>query len=485
MKKARKLITFILAAVMVLSMSMNVWAAGPGSITITNAKEDTAYSVYKILDLVSYDGEKYSYKVASGWEQFFEDSDYFTVDGDGYVVWDGSEDEGQKATEAAAVAKAALEYADDNNISPTAIEAALVDGTVEITDLELGYYLVDSAMGTLCLLDTTKPGADITEKNESPVLVKTFIDGSDKNSVSIGDEVQFKIVITVKDGAKGYILHDAMSAGLTYDPNSLTIKVGGIDVEESNYSIPNSYSDGCDLEIVFNDEYLKTLEEDKEIIIEYSATLNEEAEIGNSGNTNDSYLEYGEKVEVDHDNDPNTPDEEIKPKTPTDTTTTYAYSFDLVKTDSSDKLLDGAIFELYNNSECTGDPIKFAFDGATTYMFDSNGDKTKITVTGGKVTIKGLEEGKYYLKETQAPGGYNPIEDPITIAVNGTDDLEAEISGTDYVDGSGGIRVINNTGSLLPSTGGIGTTIFYIVGGALVLFAVVLLVTKKRMKDNQ
>lgn len=524
MKKARKLITFILTVVMVLSMSMNVWAAGEtGTITITNAEAENSYSIYRILDLESYVKDSaYAYTVVPEWEDFITTGagkDYLIVT-DGYVTWNGA----NTADRVAEFAEVALEYARANNIAPENSKVA-DSNTVTFDNLELGYYLVDSSTGILCSLDTTDKDVDIEEKNEVPEIQKTVTGENsadvEENTATIGDDVDFKVEITAKEGAKGYVLHDKMENGLTFKPESISVKLkigdaASTDVNAANYTIKvaDALDEGgeyetpncndCDFEIVFNDDYLATLDGGKKIIINYSATLNSDAVVGATGNKNIADLEYGETPWLDTDGDgiPNhedsdangndQPDEEEgyepeipdKPTTTDEITITRTFSFDLVKTDSDDKLLDGATFKLYTDEGCTN-ALKFTADGAGTYTVDATNGSEEILVTGGKVVIEGLAKGTYYLKETDAPQGYNLLIGKTDVIIEDRN-LDATMDGTDptlYVEG--GVQVENNTGSELPSTGGIGTTIFYIVGGALVLFAVVLLVTKKRMKDNQ
>ncbi|MBR4000705.1 MAG: hypothetical protein IKI93_20440, partial [Clostridia bacterium] len=182
MKNMKKVISFMLVLLMALSMSATVFAADEtGSITINGVSEGNTYTIYKLLDLESYDTDTgaYSYKVNSAWTGFFatdEAKAYFTVDEQGYATWKATEDDDTVA----AFAKLALAYAkvEANEIAP--VKSSKNDGEFVITTdqeteitsgkfsgLELGYYLIDSTMGALCGLTTTNPDASINAKNGS------------------------------------------------------------------------------------------------------------------------------------------------------------------------------------------------------------------------------------------------------------------------------------------------------------------------------
>ena len=230
-------------------------------------------------------------------------------------------------------------------------------------------------------------------------------------------------------------------------------------------------SDGCTFEIEFKDDYIANLPAGTQIIVTYSASLNENAVIGTTGNKNDTWLKYGNGGSV------------------TDETKTYSYSFDLVKTDNSNKLLAGAQFELYTNKNCT-DKVALVKNGSD-YRVASATEKATTKFTSAvivsndtsKITVNGLKgETSYWLKEIKAPEGYNELEEPYEF-IMGADNMSATLNGTQWVDG--GVHVINNAGTVLPSTGGMGTTVFYVVGGGLMAVAVVLLVTKKRMENKR
>lgn len=476
MKRFKKITTLFLALIMILSMATTAFAetgtnTNDGKITINNAIEDVTYSVYQIMKLESFDtvNQAYTYKAASDtWNTWLKtQTTYVNVDAQGYVTWVNGAD-------AEAFAKAALTYAKNSSIAATK-SATATGTTVEFTALNLGYYLVDSSLGTLCLLNTTDKEAKISEKNDVPTSNKMVKgdDGQwgDTNTARIGGKVEYKVEITAKKGAQGYVLHDTMSEGLSFNKD-VVVKAGETALtEKTDYNVNNSPTDGCTFEITFTETYLNKITADTTIVVTYSATLKENAVVAGDGNTNIAKLEYGEK---------NANDEKLS--TPEDKTTTYTYKFDLVKTDKDGKLLTNAEFELYESDKTT--KIALIKIDDNTYRVAKTGEAgvETIVVTDGDVTIKGLENGTYYLKETKAPNGYNLLTEMQGVTIENTN-LDATVSAGTYV--SGGVQVVNKSGSILPGTGGMGTTLFYVIGGIMVLAAVVLLFAKKRMSVNK
>lgn len=474
MKTTKKLAALLFALVMVLCFTATAFAATTGSITINNPVDNEVYNAYKMFDLRSYDASTgdYSYRVTADWKDFIATGagkDYFETDVNGYVYVKEGVTIADNSETAAAVAKAAIAYAKDKSLTP----AATLDkaNNYKAENLDLGYYVVDSSLGTLCALTTTNNDATVNEKNDQPTVDKLVQENSDSkwgktNDASIGDTVNYKTTITAKANSKNYVLHDTLSDGLTLVESSVTV----VDVDASYYTVSFNTADGCDFEIAFTQAYLDTLTTDTEIVVEYSAVINENAVIYTDANTNDTYLSYG-----------------AASKTQTSHTDTYVYKFDLVKTDKDDKVLEGAEFKLYD-SETDGTEIALVKEADGVYRVATADEKdvegfTSATIEAGVVTIKGLDSGIYWLEETKAPEPYNPISDRQKVEIDHAN-LDASLNAekTTYV--SGGVQVINRTGSLLPSTGGIGTTIIYIVGGLLVVGAAVLLITKKRMKAN-
>ena len=464
MKKTfKKLFAALLAAALVLAMAVPAFAvtnATKGSIKIDHTVSGETYTIYRMFKLDSYNAESntYSYTVEPAWETFFSTgagSSYIDLDSNGHPTW-------KTGADAAAFAKAALTWAADKKISGTK-ETATGD-TVTFSDLGLGYYLVDSSLGALCGLNTTNPDATIKEKNEKPEIKKEVQtsagDWSSENNAKIGDTVEYKVEIKVADGAQKYTVTDTMSKGLTFNNSSL--KVTANDAVTTDYTL-TSTTNGFTL--VLPETYVSTLTKGTTIIVTYNATLNKDAVIDGDGNANEVKLSYG--------NHQNTVPSKV---------TTKSYQFDLVKVDgTTNKLLDGAEFELADGET----KLSFVKDTAGNYRVAAAGEDgatTTITVKGGKVNIYGLAGKTYTLTETKAPDGYNKLVTSETVNLADGSKTHATIVGSVYKDG--GVVVENHAGTVLPSTGGMGTTLFYVIGGGLMVAAVVLLVTKKRMEHK-
>ena len=462
----KKIISVLLALVMTLALSVSALAAGEGSITVDNAVNGKTYTIYRIFDLNSHseDYKAINYKVSEKWKGFFEANaeglKYVDIDGQGYVTW-------KKNASAADFAAEAIKFAKANSIVNDG-DAVAANGKVEFKNLTLGYYLVQSDLGALCSLDTTMPNVTIEEKNGVPTVDKKVKEGEawgKTNDANIGDTVNFQTTINVIDGQpKNYVLHDKMSAGLTFDASSVKVTVNGAAFAAENYIlVTTGLTDGCTFEIRFTDGTLKANDVVK---VTYSAILNEKAVIAGVGNPNETQLTYGNNAHTEWDK-----------------TTTYTYKFDLVKTKADNTLLTGAEFKLYD-AKTGGNEIALVKEADGTYRVATGAEKNaegfqSATIEAGSVTIKGLDSGTYYLEEIKAPAGYNVLAERVEVKIDGAN-LDATMNGDSW--SSGGVHVINQSGTELPSTGGMGTTIFYVLGGVLMAGAFVLLVVRKRMR---
>lgn len=430
MKNFKKIAGIMLALVMVLAMAVPAFAATDadtptGKITINKAVEGQSYAIYKMFDLeYNTTTEAFLYRANDERWRAFAKGDigkqYFNVDADNYVTLK----EGVDAAAAALIAEEALKYAKANSISPVVTLPNANPATPEekyVADgLELGYYLVDSSLGALCGLTTTKTEATVDEKNGTPTVDKKVKVGSkdydDNNTANIGDTVDFKTVITVAAGAEKYVLHDIMDdtfefnndisvqvlnptdTDITADANvQYTTSVGNETGTETDPVTP------CTFEVKFFDDtndYVKGLAVGTQIVVTYSAKLKDNAKMSPASNDNETWLKFGEN------------------KTAVDTTKTVTYSFDLVKTDKDDKVIDGAEFELYT-AETNGTKINLVLvetnaEGVNIYRKatpeeEGAADFTSAVIKAGKATVKGLEKGTYWLEETKAPTGYNKL----------------------------------------------------------------------------
>ena len=500
MKLIKKIAAIMLSIMIVLGMASVVSAseadstavAGNGKITITNAIAGQTYKIYKLLELESYDKDKnlYSYKPASAkWENFFktgEGSSYVDINENGYVTWKAD----VSTDKAAELAQKALAYAAENSITAADTKNA-TNNTVVFDNLALGYYLVESSVGALCGLTTTNNEVIIQEKNGVPSVEKKVQEDSkvgktdewgDGNTADIGQTVNFQTTITAQPGAQNYVLHDKMNEGLTFDISSVKVKLKKNNattediVDTSKYEVKNSGledSNPCTFHVVFTQEFCNSLAAGDQIIVTYSATLNEKAVIAGDGNTNETWLKYGENSETTH-----------------DTTTTKTFELPVFKytmKNNAETALADAIFTLSKNAngsdpielvrvsedDTTGDIYRVAKENEATGTIKT----TEITTTkSGKFTIKGLDADTYYLTETQQPDGYNKLSAPITVVITEEGNITVDTQTVNEV------KVENKTGSLLPSTGGSGTTLIYILGAILVLGSSVVLITKKRMR---
>lgn len=226
----KRVVSTLLALVLVLALAGTAAAAGEGSITIDNAVKGKTYNIYRIFDLDSHseDYQALNYKVSAKWAAFFakgaEGLNYVDIDELGYVTW-------KENASAADFAAKAIAFAKAQNITNDGQKTA-DSSTVAFTGLDLGYYLVQSDLGALCSLDTTMPDVTIKEKNSEPTVEKKVKEDStgafgQTNDADIGQTVDFETTITVVDGQpKGYVLHDTMSAGLTFNKTTVEVKIG-------------------------------------------------------------------------------------------------------------------------------------------------------------------------------------------------------------------------------------------------------------------
>lgn len=464
MKKIKKTLSLLLLLVLSLAQVGNVKADGTkGTITINNAIVNETYSIYRILDLETYDTQNnhYIYRANSKWQAFINDASkggkYLEAkneNGNTYYVWKENADQVEFTKEAIAYAKA------NSIIVGTEASKKATSTTVQFTELDLGYYLVSSSVGSLLHLTTTNPNGEINEKNTiKPEVDKEVKENSTgvygkENDATIGDTVEFKSTITTGAGFKDYVLYDKMSTGLTLNSDSIKAYVivnnDEVAIDEQYYTV-NRNVEGYTFTVTFDNEFIAKQPRNTKIVVKYTATLNENATIEGTGNINETKLTYDNGT------------------TETKTTTTYTYKFNLKKTDADENEIKGAEFKLYDKDK---EILVVLENEADSIYRVAVAGETGVTIKVGHATIKGLDAGTYYLEEVVSPEGYNKLTSKQEVEVKGkNNDNSFHINN---------ISVVNYTGSLLPETGGIGTMLFITFGLILILGFGLLLVTKLR-----
>ena len=509
MKHIKKLASLLLVLVMVFALATTAFAEETTySITINNSAKDHTYEAYQI---------------------FTGDLSGTTLSN---IVWgSGVSEAGQTALgDAAAKAETLKTEADAKAfakaVAPYLTTAAgsantVTDGKYVISGLAAGYYLVKDQDGSLTgdndsyteyIIQvvgnvTATPKSDVPEVqkkvkdiNDSTDTTKT--DWQDSADYDIGDSIFFQLKATLADNVSSYttykvVFHDTLSKGLTYN-NDAKVYIDG--TETNGFAVTATVNaDGTTLTVSCDDVKALNAVSSSAITVEYTAKLNENAVLGSAGNPNEVYLEYS--------NNPNKSEKGNNEtgETPKDVVIVFTYKTIINKVDNENKLLTGAAFKL--------EKLIKGKDGAA----DTWTTVKEFTVdeTTTSFTFSGLDDGQYKLTETKTPVGYNTI-DPIYFVIEATHDETADaptlktlnayltdangnkqtemkdgesvnidLGTVDLTAGSITTTVVNKSGSKLPSTGGIGTTIFYVLGGVLVLAAVVLLVTKKRMSGAE
>ena len=515
MKHIKKLASLLLVLVMVFALATTAFAdeTTTYSITINNSAEGHTYEAYQIFtgDLVEKDGTK----ILSN------------------IVWgSGISEAGQTALgDAAAKAETLKTEADAKAfakaVAPYLTTAAgsantVTDGKYVISGLAAGYYLVKDQDGSLTgdndsyteyIIQvvgnvTATPKSDVPEVqkkvkdiNDSTDTTKT--DWQDSADYDIGDSIPFQLKATLADNVSSYttykvVFHDTLSKGLTYN-NDAKVYIDGTETNRFTVTATVNADGTTTLTVSCDDVKDLGAGNSSVITVEYTAKLNENAVLGSAGNPNEVYLEYS--------NNPNKSEEGNNEtgETPKDVVIVFTYKTIINKVDSENKPLTGAAFKL--------EKLIKGKDGAA----DTWTTVKEFTVdeTTTSFTFSGLDDGQYKLTETKTPVGYNTI-DPIYFVIEAThgetadvptlktlnayltdangnkqtemkdgESVNIDLGTVDLTAGSITTTVVNKSGSELPSTGGIGTTIFYVLGGVLVLAAVVLLVTNKRMSGAE
>lgn len=487
MKTFKKLIMGLLVAVMVLGMGITAFAA-EGTITIKDAKGGQEYHAYRVFDYEAADENDagaggiyklnpafqgfenyvFSYKDQDGNDVTADMKDYFSIGDNGIIDPFGLVD----GDDAAVFGKAAVAYAKANGISADASASVEEDGNVTIEVSAFGYYVLDSSLGSAVAVNTTTPNAELSEKNDIPNLDKKVTGATNQALVysdltganhQIGDKADFEVTAELKTGGFDYVIHDFVTDGLTLDE----ITADNITFEPENpgltYTINNDWTnkDGKKgFEITFKGEPTH----DATVTVRYQAEINTDAVISSEANINEAYLTYGKDGETTH--------------IPTEHKTYPVAIRKIAK--GTDKLLKDAKFEIYR--EFDKSLVKLTKVSDTEYKVDPNGTVTEFTtVEADNILITGFAPENYVLVETQAPKGYNLLEGKVT--VGGTTYEHAQemvVTKNSTVEAVQVEKVEDGTGLTLPSTGGIGTTIFYIVGGILIVAGIAYFIVRRK-----
>lgn len=505
MKLFKKLASFILAFAMVMAIAMPsvVMAAdGKSTITVDGAIAGSEYVAYKLFNATDDGNGHFSYTVNSKYETVLKEVTGKSTGAEIVKYLDGIKDD----------ATAVREFADKVYAKVKTMDVDYTAANGVFAEVDQGYYLIaQTKIGTneaysLVMLGTAgKNNLKITPKTGVPTFEKKIKEKNDSTGVEsgwqdasdydIGDKVPFKLTGTVSDKYDNYktyyyAFHDKMDDTLEFNADSVVVKIDGKEVAKEKYTLNTKTTDGCTFEVVFND--LKTVSPTKpeNVTVEYTATLKDSAKLGSVGNFNKGKLEFNNNPYYEGEGKPETPSE-----TPWDEVVVFTYKLIANKTDGQGDALAGAGFTLYKFNKDTDDYVKVKEIEA--------GETTKFEFTGA-------DAGKYKLVETTVPDGYNKADDLVFEvkgtyeAVNKTDPLKAptltkleildengkSITGEDKVfttnlaAGTATTNIKNLTGSELPSTGGMGTTVLYAAGTLMILAAAAFLVMKKKAESK-
>lgn len=483
MKNFKTIIGLIMSMVMAFSMSFTAVADTTYTVTIKDAPKGHTYEAYQIFTGDLADGILSNIKWGSG------------VSADGQTVLGDAVEKAKTLTDVAAAEAFAEEVASYLTTAAGTVTTE-TDGDCTIEGLTAGYYLIkdkdNSLTGdeaytsyilkvvkdTAATLKSDKPTVDKKVKDVNDSEAGSETDWQDSADYDIGDKVPFQLKATLANNVTSYdtykfVFHDTLSDGLTYDPGTLKVYVDGIEIT-TGYTIVEPTAAGGSLTITFADAKAVGAGNSSIITVEYTATLNNNAVTGSAGNAN--------KVNLEYSNNPNSGGEGETGTTPDDTVIVFTYKVVVNKVDKDNQALAGAGFTLYKK-DSTGEYVQV-------------GEEIKNLTT---FTFNGLDDGDYKLVETTTPATYNTM-DPVEFTVTATHEIlsdsptltnlngevtTGEITFTSSVtEGSLTSDVVNYKGSELPETGGMGTRILYLLGGVLVIAALVLLVTKRRMNNN-
>ena len=522
MKDIKKMVALLITMVMVLGMSVTVFAGqlGNGTITVENATKGQTYTAYRIFNATYAGGDGVSYKVPAAKADsvsttLFDVGDTAeTIDGVEYF----SVTPKSTATDKQITDWAKANYSAFDDAGTVGTYGA--DGKVTFSDLPYGYYYISSSLGSVVTIDTAHPDATVKDKNtggpNTPAKKITAENGTSmtaatSNDAAVGSVERFQVtynatnwVTSATEASTGkvdatatkvecYTITDTPT-GLAIDSDSVVVTVNGTAVYENGASVDDTYKTTVSKDaatgvltvvIPWVDAEGASLyaapagNVDIPVVVSYDAVVTSEAASAVAPNS----------VEITYNNDGN-----VTPAGRPVQTYTYTYKFQLDKVKEDGTALLGAKFRLYaGDSIAAGDaPLNFRLENGT-YICDPNGTETEIDLTEtDHAVITGLDKQAYTLRETLAPSGYNKADD-MTLTSEDLVRVDGTIADGENVYSNGEVTtpndrgvatVVNKQGSVLPSTGGTGTTVLYVTGALLVLCAGVAIAARRRAKEE-
>lgn len=506
----KRIFTLMLALMMVLALSVTAFAEEKYTITINNPEPGHTYEAYQIFagDLETANGKTVLTNITWG--------SGVTTQGQAALGDAAAKAESLTTEEdARAFAKAVAPYLTNPSVSTAG------DGTYTIANLDSGYYLVKDKDNTLTNADDfytaylMKVVGNVTAapKGDKPTLNKQIKHNENGEwgvvgDNQIGDTVEFRTITKVPNTSGytkyDYIIHDTMSAGLTSNVKTsadITIKVNDATVLPAEYytvtANGNSFSVQVDILKAIQDGKLA---HDNELYTYYSGVLNADAKVYDEGKQdNVAYLEWSNNVYNQQPETGNSAEKKVY---------VWTFKMGINKVNANGDPLTGAKFALSKSGtlqvadmNCTAEGVPTVTTGLIgmvklsegQYRVAVDGDTNVVyVVDAGTPVIQGLDDIDYYLYETKAPAGHNLLSEPVHFKISadynedGSNYTSVTVTvGEDAVSNTLSTNVVNRSGVTLPETGGVGTTIFYVLGGLLVVGAGVVLITRKRMGKSE
>lgn len=473
----------------VLAQTVASGANGTASITISNTAQGQTYTLYKLFD-ATHSEAGISYKVMAN-KDLPDSNQWFKKDSAGNVLE-------KRTDEATPVDVSTPEFAQwATGYGKQVAQAVATENTLTFTGLEYGYYYIKSSLGAVITVDSTTPDATVIDKNDhkpkvpdpnSPDLpdtpdpnkgpggkkIKTASgDYVELATAQIGDELDFRIKFIATNHKTEnkqtqqiirYVIEDNPT-GLAIKKDSVVVRVDGNVVNTATVTIGEGGKLVVGLRWV-GENYQSIYKSPTNVTVSYKAVVTKEAKEGQAANTASiKYYGKGNPSSPDNpDNPQNPPIETI----PGGGTTIKTYKVNLKKVNKKDQTLAGAEFRLFTD-KTAGQEIKVVADGTDYRVAEANEVNSAVAIAAGEVKIKGLKGGTtYWLEEIKAPAGYNILTQRQAVTFESSD-IE--------------VKVVNQAGAELPATGAFGTTLFYTVGSILILGAVVILISKRRMRN--